>query len=126
MDQNGVHLQLKNDSAGFKKSISVISEKELKLIIKENYPDLYSRLQSAPRIGASTAAFLITLAEGVDKFESAKQLICYVGLSPTNKNLGSSVKGSTKISKQAFAIAKSGFVYDENYRSVPPYCRKNS
>lgn len=125
MDQNGVHLQFKNDSAGFKKSISVISENELKLIIKENYPDLYT-LQSVPRIGASTAAFLITLAEGFDKFESAKQLICYVGLSPTNKNLGSSVKGSTKISKQAFAIAKSGFVYDENYRSVPPYCRKNS
>lgn len=152
-------------------------EEELKKIIKENYPDLYSRLQSIPGIGKSTAAFLIILTEGFDKFESAKQLICYVGLSPTEKVSGSSVRGSSRISKQgnpkvrnllfmcsfnacksnktcrelyerivakgkskklaliavcnkllkqSFAIAKSGLVYDENYRSVNPLFLKNN
>ena len=77
-----------------------ILENELKLIIKGNYPDLYSRLQSIPGIGASTAAFMLILTEGFEKFESAKQLICYFGLSPTEKSSGSSVRGSSRISKQ--------------------------
>lgn len=151
-------------------------ELELKKLIKENYPDLYSRLQTIPGIGEGTAAFMLILTEGFEKFESAKQLICYFGLSPTEKSSGSSVRGSSRISKQgnpkirnllfmcsfnacktnkacrelyqrivakgkskklaliavanklikqAFAIAKSGLVYDENYRSVNPlYLKK--
>ena len=149
----------------------------MKKLIKENYPDLYSRLQSIPGIGESTAAFMLILTEGFDKFESAKQLICYVGLSPTEKSSGTSVRGSSRISKQgnpkirnllfmcsfnacksnkacrelyqrivakgkskklaliavankllkqSFAIAKSGLVYDPDYKSVNPIFLKNN
>lgn len=166
---------IKQAIKGLNKQLNLL-EKELKKLIKENYPDLYSRLQSIPGIGESTAAFMLILTEGFEKFESAKQLICYFGLSPTEKSSGSSVRGSSRISKQgnpkirnllfmcsfnacktnkacrelyqrivakgkskklaliavanklikqAFAIAKSGLVYDENYRSVNPlYLKK--
>lgn len=144
-------------------------ENELKQIISTHYHDLYSRLQTIPGIGSSTAMFLIILTDGYEKFESAKQFICYTGLSPTEKTSGSSVRGSRTISKQgnpkirnllfmcsfnacksnkackelyirlvskgkskklaliavsnklikqSFSIAKSGLIYDENYRSV--------
>jgi len=158
-----------------KKSISELNkqikrlEDELKQIIRLHYQDLYSRLQTIPGIGSSTAMFLIILTDGFEKFESAKQFICYTGLSPTEKTSGSSVRGSRSISKQgnpkirnllfmcsfnacksnkacrdlyvrlvakgkskklaliavanklikqSFSIAKSGLVYDENFRSV--------
>ena len=74
-------------------------EAKLKKLIKENYPDLYSRLQSMPGIGESTAVFMLILTEGFEKIESVKQLICYFGLSPTEKSSGSSVRGSSRISK---------------------------
>ena len=148
-----------------------VLEKELKKLIELNDADLYSRLQTIPGIGKKTAMFLIVLSEGFEKFESAKQFPCFVGLSPVEKRSGTSVRGRSSISKQgngkvrnllfmcsfnacksndackqlyqrivakgkskklaliavanklikqSFAIAKSGLVYDANYRSVHP------
>lgn len=148
-----------------------VFEKELKKLIEENDADLFSRLQTIPGIGKTTAMFLIVLSEGFEKFESAKQFTCFVGLSPVEKRSGTSVRGRSGISKQgngklrnllfmcsfnacksneacmqlyqrivakgkskklaliavanklikqSFAIAKSGLVYDANYRSVHP------
>lgn len=153
-------------------------EKELKRLIEENESDLFSRLQTIPGIGKSTAMFMIVMSEGFKKFESAKQFTCYIGMSPVEKRSGSSVRGrsgiskqgnpklrnllfmcsfnackpacrqarsnkackelyerivakgkskklaliavANKLMKQAFAIAKSGLIYDEKYRSVKP------
>ena len=146
-------------------------EGELKRLIEENESDLYSRLQTIPGIGKSTAAFMIVISDGFRKFESAKQFICYIGLSPVEKRSGSSVRGRSVISKQgngklrnllfmcsfnacksnkacrelyerivakgkskklaliavankllkqAFAIAKSGLVYDQDFKSIKP------
>ena len=75
-------------------------EQELMHLIKANHPDLYSRLQSIPGIGKSTALFMIVLSDGFEKFESAKQFTCYIGLSPVEKTSGSSVRGKSSISKQ--------------------------
>lgn len=146
-------------------------EDELELLVRTHEPDLYSRLQSIPGIGKSTALFMIVLSEGFKKFESARQFTCYIGLSPVEKTSGSSLRGRSSISKQgngklrnllfmcsfnacksnaackalyerivakgkskklaliavankllrqAFAIAKSGLVYDAQFRSVKP------
>lgn len=75
-------------------------EKELQRLVKENEGDLYSRLQTIPGIGKSTALFMIVLSDGFKKFETAKQFICYAGLSPVEKQSGSSVRGRSHISKQ--------------------------
>lgn len=146
-------------------------EKELKNLIEENEPDLFSRLQTIPGIGKTTAMFMIVLSDGFKKFESARQFTCYIGMSPVEKRSGSSVRGRSGISKQgnpklrnllfmcsfnacksnkackelyerlvakgkskklaliavankllkqAFAVAKSGLIYDENFRSIKP------
>jgi len=144
-------------------------ETELKRLIQANEPDLFTRLQSIPGIGKSTAMFMIIISEGFKKFETAKQFTCYIGLTPVQKQSGSSVRGRSRISKQgngklrnllflcsfnackynkacrelyeriihkgkskklaliavankllkqSFAIAKSGLIYHEDYRSV--------
>ena len=115
-----------------------------------------------------TALFLIVVTDGFKKFETASQLCSYVGITPTIRESGSSVRGRSRISKvgnkklrnlvflaafsaykynkackalfdrivakgkskklaliavankllkQAFAIAKSGLPYDENFVS---------
>ena len=75
-------------------------EQELKRLIESNRSDLFSRLQSIPGISKSTAMFMIVISDGFKKFESAKQFTCYIGLSPVEKQSGSSVKGHSRISKQ--------------------------
>lgn len=75
-------------------------EVELKKLIEENEPELFIRLQSIPKIGKSTAMFMIVISESFKKFESAKQFICYIGLSPVEKRSGSSVRGRSGMSKQ--------------------------
>ena len=75
-------------------------EDELKRLIQENEPDLYSRLQTIPGIGSSTAMHLILMSDGFRKFENAKQFTCFIGLSPVETSSGSSVRGKRSISKQ--------------------------
>jgi len=120
------------------------------------------------RNGVNTALFLIVVTDGFTKFETSSQLCNYVGITPTIRESGSSVRGRSRISKvgnkklrnllflcafsackhnkacreiyerivakgkskklaliavankllkQAFAIAKSGLPYDENFVS---------
>jgi transposase len=75
-------------------------ETELKRLMQTHEADLFTRLQSIPGIGKRTAMFMIILSEGFRKFESAKQFTCYIGLSPVQKQSGSSVRGRSRISKQ--------------------------
>lgn len=77
-----------------------IMETELQRLIEENEPALLTRLQTIPGIGKSTAMFMIVMSDGFKKFESAKQFICFIGLSPVEKRSGSSVRGTGSISKQ--------------------------
>ena len=136
----------------------------------ENLPSFkFTLLTSIPGIGIKTALFLVVITDGFSKIEKASQLCSYVGVTPTIRESGSSVRGRSRISKmgnkklrnllflcafnackynkgckeiydrivakgkskklaliavankllkQAFAIAKSGLPYDENYVSV--------
>jgi len=148
-----------------------VSSLEVKLenLIKECQADLLTRLCSIPGIGKRTAIFLIVLTQGFERFENSRQLISYFGLNPTIHQSGSSIRGSSRISKtgnnhirnllfmcsftacehnkscrdiyqriiakgkskklaliavankllkQSLAIAKSGLLYDENFKSV--------
>jgi len=146
-------------------------ESELLLLIKENERQLLTNLESIPGIGRKTAIYLIVMTDGFRKFEKAKQLCSYAGITPTIRESGSSIRGKSRISKigdkqvrnllfmcsftachsnkscsqiydritakgkskklaliavsnkllkQAFAIAKSGLKYDENYVSIKP------
>lgn len=149
-------------------------ERRLYDILQQESGELFTRIQSIPGIGKKTAVMLVLLSDNFTKFATAKQFICYVGLSPIERSSGSTIHGMPRISKQgnplmrkllfmcsfqaskhnaacrslfhrivskgkckkvaliavanklikqAFGIAKSGLVYDPEYRST--YSGKN-
>lgn len=162
-----VHQSLKRDLKHLDREIAGIEGRLLELVRQEQQHQL-TLLKSIPGMGTKTALFLIVVTDGFDKFETASQLCSYVGITPTIRESGSSVRGRSRISKvgnkklrnllflcafsackhnkacrelydrivnkgkskklaliavankllkQAFAIAKSGRPYDENFVS---------
>ena len=84
------------------KEIQLIEEK-MEILIKIEHQNLFNQLQSIPGIGRKTALALIVLSGGFTKFENAKQLCSYVGLSPRIFESGTSVKGRSKICKMGMS-----------------------
>ena len=150
---------------------SELIEKELLALVKIDYQEMLTKIESIPSIGRKTAVMLVVLTDGFTRFESASQLCSFCGLTPSIRQSGTSINGRSRISKignaklrnllfmcsftafkhnkackaifdcitnqgksrklalvavcnkllkQAFAIAKSGVEYNENYRSVQP------
>ena len=147
---------------------SELIEKELLILVKEDYQEILSKIETISGIGRKTAVMLVVLTDGFTRFESAAQLCSFCGLTPSIRQSGTSINGRSRISKignaklrnllfmcsftafkhnkackaifdritnqgksrklaliavcnkllkQAFAIAKSGVEYNENYRS---------
>ncbi|WP_109438508.1 IS110 family transposase [Aquimarina sp. AU119] len=162
-----VYSSLKRNLRHLNKEIEAIETRLLELVKKEQQEQL-TLLKSIPGMGVKTSLFLIVVTDGFNKFDNAKQLCSYVGITPTIRESGRSVRGKSRISKvgnkklrnllflcafsackhnkacrelyermvakgkskklaliavsnkllkQAFAIAKSGLPYDENYIS---------
>jgi len=162
-----VYQSLKRDLKHLNKEIAGIEARLLELV-KQDQQHQLTLLKSIPGMGIKTALFLIVVTDGFRKFENAGQLCSYVGITPTIRESGSSVRGRSRISKvgnkklrnllflcafsackhnkacrelyerivnkgkskklaliavsnkllkQAFAIAKSGLPYDENFVS---------
>jgi transposase len=74
-------------------------ESKLLSLVKQDQQIQLTLLQSIPGIGMKTALFLIVVTDGFKKFESASQLCSYVGITPTIRESGSSVRGRSRISK---------------------------
>ena len=66
---------------------------------KEHQQEQLSLLKSIPGMGHKTAMLLIILTDGFDRFDNAKQLCCYSGITPTIRRSGSCVRGRSRISK---------------------------
>ncbi len=162
-----VYKSLQRDLKHLDKEIKGIDARLLELVKQDQQAQL-TLLKSIPGMGVKTALFLIVVTDGFKKFETASQLCSYVGITPTIRESGSSVRGRSRISKvgnkklrnllflcsfsackhnkacreiyerivakgkskklaliavsnkllkQAFAIAKSGRPYDENFVS---------
>ena len=165
-----VYRSLKRDLKHLNKEVKGIEDRLLELV-KQDQQQQLTLLTSIPGIGIKTALFLVVITDGFSKFEKASQLCSYVGITPTIRESGSSVRGRSRISKvgnkklrnllflcafnackhnkgcreiydrivakgkskklaliavankllkQAFAIARSGLPYDENFVSVLP------
>ena len=74
-------------------------EQKLLSLVKQEQQNQLTLLQSIPGIGMKTALFLIVVTDGFNKFETASQLCSYVGITPTIRESGSSVRGRARISK---------------------------
>lgn len=93
-----IYQSLKRNLKHLDREIAKIEEKLLDLVKEEHQAQL-TLLKSIPGIGTKTALFLIVMTEGFEKFERATQLCCYVGVTPTIRESGSSVRGKSRISK---------------------------
>ena len=162
-----VHRSLKRNLDHLDTELKGLESRLLELVRRDQQHQL-TLLKGIPGMGVKTALFLIVITDGFSKFDSASQLCSYVGITPTIRQSGSSVRGKSRISKmgnrklrnllflcafsackhnracreiyerivakgkskklaliavankllkQAFAIAKSGLPYDENFVS---------
>ena len=93
-----VFKSLERDLKHLKKEIALLEARLLELV-KQDQQHQLSLLQSIPGIGMKTALFLIVVTDGFSKFETASQLCSYVGITPTIRQSGSSVRGRSRISK---------------------------
>ncbi|WP_055442129.1 IS110 family transposase [Lacinutrix himadriensis] len=93
-----VYRSLKRNVKHLQKEITAIEERLLDLVKQEQQHQL-TLIKSIPGMGVKTALFLIVVTDGFKKFETASQLCSYVGITPTIRKSGSSVRGRSRISK---------------------------
>ncbi len=93
-----VYRSLKRDLKHLTKEVAAIEARLLKLV-KEDQQEQLTLLKSIPGMGEKTTLFLIVSTDGFSKFEHAGQLCSYVGITPTIRESGSSVRGRSRISK---------------------------
>ena len=74
-------------------------ETKLLSLVKQDQQTQLTLLKSIPGLGVKTALYLIVITDGFTKFETAAQLCSYVGITPTIRQSGSSVRGRSSISK---------------------------
>lgn len=78
-------------------------ESKMAAIINDHHSELFKQMQSIPGIGRKTAVLLIVVSGGFSKFENARQLSSYIGISPRIFESGTSVKGKSKICKMGMS-----------------------
>ena len=74
-------------------------EKRLLEITKQHYEQTFRLVTDIPAIGPKTAIMLIAITNNFQKFNDAKKLSSYVGLSPRIYQSGTSVHGKGHITK---------------------------
>ncbi len=93
-----VHQSLKRDLKHLDREVKALEERLL-LLVKQDQQHQLTLLKGIPGLGTKTALFLIVITDGFGKFETAGQLCSYVGITPTIRQSGSSVRGKSRISK---------------------------
>ena len=81
-------------------------EEESERLILLHERDNYRRVQGIPGIGKRTAIVLLAATQGMENFDSAKQVISYFGLSPRIYESGTSVKGKARICKMGMDMIR--------------------
>lgn len=120
-----VYRSLQRTLKHLDKELKGIDEKLLSLVRQDQEQQL-TLLKSIPGIGLKTALFLIVVTDGFRKFENASQLCSYVGITPTIRESGSSVRGRARISKVGnrklrnllFLCAFSAYKHNKSCREI--------
>lgn len=81
-------------------------ESEMEELIREHEGELFTHITSIPGIGRKTAMFLIAVTQGFEGFENHRQVVSYLGLAPTERSSGSSVRGTRRISKSGNPVVR--------------------
>lgn len=83
-----------------------VLESLMEKLIKSHEGEMFSRLCSIPGIGRKTAMFLILITNGFQSFDNSKQLSAFLGLAPTIRVSGKSIRGQSRISKTGNKIIR--------------------
>ena len=114
-----LRLQLKRTKAELDKL-----EAEMEQLIKEHEGELFTHITSIPGIGRKTAMFLIAITQGFEGFENHRQVVSYLGLAPTERTSGSSVRGTRRISKAGNPVVRNRlFMCSFTACQCNPQCR---
>jgi transposase len=81
-------------------------ENKINAVIINYHGELMKMLLSIPGMGKKTAAKLIVISNGFEKFSSPKQLAAYIGISPRIYESGSSIKGKARVCKMGMGRAR--------------------
>lgn len=98
LSKGAVARSLKLQLKRVRKEIETL-ESKMEEIIKTHDQELLTCLKSIPGMGIKTAMFLIVFTNGMTGFENAKQLISYLGLAPSERTSGTSIRGKSRISR---------------------------
>ena len=93
-----VYHSLNRSLKSLVKEIKVLEER-LTELVKDHQQSQLTLLKSIPGMGVKTAIMLIVMTDGFNRFENAKQLCSYAGITPIIRESGSSVRGRSRISK---------------------------
>lgn len=102
VQSKAVMKSLKKQIEGLEKQLGLL-EKEMVALVEKHHKEQFKHLKSIPGIGPKTAMALIVLSGGFTKFNNAKQLSSYVGISPRIFESGTSVKGKACICKMGMS-----------------------
>lgn len=97
--KNGDITGVMGDVADFCSERKRDMEAELAAIVGEVFPEQFRLLKTIPGIGQKTAAVMLVCTKGMEGFESHRKIAAFVGVSPTVKESGTSVRGSGKVAK---------------------------
>ena len=89
---------LKRSLKNLEKESQKIEEILLKLV-KEDYQEMLTVVQSISGIGSKTALLLLVVTDGFTRFESSAQLCSFCGLTTSIRQSGTSIKGRSRITK---------------------------
>lgn len=78
-------------------------EQKMEEIIRQHHAQMFEQVKSIPGVGRKTGLLLVVISGGFTKFENAKQLSSYVGLSPRIFESGTSVRGKVRICKMGMS-----------------------
>jgi transposase len=81
-------------------------EQKMEEIIRTHHQQMFEQVKSIPGVGKKTSLLLVVISGGFTKFENAKQLSSYLGLSPRIFESGTSVKGKVRICKMGMSRAR--------------------
>lgn len=93
-----VYRSLNRSLKAVEKEVKVLEDRLIELI-KDHQQTQLTLLKSIPGMGVKTAIMLIVMTDGFNRFENAKQLCSYAGITPIIRESGTSVRGRSRISK---------------------------
>ncbi|KAA0257072.1 IS110 family transposase [Deferribacter autotrophicus] len=81
-------------------------EQELEVLLKSRYREEYELVMSIPGVGMKLASIVLGKLECFRNFKRAKEVVSYIGLCPSIRESGTSVRGRGHISRRGNAYIR--------------------